>query len=441
MSSEKEPRSKRKFRYLPLTLSIETLGGIATPLVLRGTPLPASRSKVFSTASDNQEAVEIKVMMGESPIAARNLHVASFTLSGIPQARRAEPRIVVNFEVDQECKVKASAVEKTSDSKIVAESEDAQPHLSDHEIRQLLQEAETHRTEDQKLLKLVEANNRAEEVISKTEARLQKRQELSLWSEQDGKIEQALAALGLTLESDNPEEIRAKAEELERLIQYQEYPFQTYPASPFAGGFDDLFPAIFGGLSTAEATSRRESMRAAKAQPPTKDTMSKRASPEEGQPTDKLTASKGMGDQIGKIFGGGEFTLDPNLCFVLMPFAEQMRPIYDDHIRPIVESEELSCLRADEIMGTNVITWDIWEKVNRARFIIADLTGRNSNVFYEVGIAHTLGKEVILLTQSMNDVPFDLKALRCIVYSYTPRGMRDMEKKLRYTIKEIMRSS
>lgn len=73
--------------------------------------------------------------------------------------------------------------------------------------------------------------------------------------------------------------------------------------------------------------------------------------------------------------------------------------------------------------------------------MIADLTGKNANVFYEVGVAHALGKEVILITQTMEDVPFDLKALRCIVYSFTPRGMKEMENKLRTTIREIMKSS
>lgn len=447
MSNKKAPESKRRFKYLPLTLSIETLGGIATPLVLRGTPLPARRSQVFSTASDNQEAIEINVVMGESPIADRNLHIATFLLSGIPQALRGIPQIFVTYAVDQECKVRVNAVEKKSGLEISAESGDAQPHLSDHEIRQLLQQAEANRAEDQKLLKLAESRPRAEGAISKAEAHLRKRQELGLHNPEDKKIDQALAALGLALEKDNPEKIRAKVEELDKLTQHPEG----------FGGFSDIFSDLFGtSMATPkqssgdypstifgmpEATSQRTRERATEAQPPRKDTMDKKTSPGETRPTNKLAAGQRIEDQIGKIFGGGEFTSDPNLCFVLMPFAEDIRPVYDDHIRPIVESEGLSCLREDEIVGTNIITWDIWEKSNRARFIVADLTGRNPNVFYEVGIAHTLGKEVILLAQSMEDVPFDLKALRCIVYSYTPRGMRDMEKKLLATIREIMRSS
>jgi hypothetical protein len=118
-----------------------------------------------------------------------------------------------------------------------------------------------------------------------------------------------------------------------------------------------------------------------------------------------------------------------------------MDPIYLDHIKAIVESEGINCKRADEIHGTNIITFDIWEKINRARFIIADLTGKNPNVFYEIGLAHALGKEVILITQTMDDVPFDLKSIRCIVYSYTPRGMKELEASLIKVIQTTMRSS
>jgi hypothetical protein len=88
-----------------------------------------------------------------------------------------------------------------------------------------------------------------------------------------------------------------------------------------------------------------------------------------------------------------------------------------------------------------VITWDIWERINRARFLIADLTGQNPNVFYELGIAHALGKDVLLLTQDMAHVPFDLKGLRCILYSFTPRGVKEFETKLKATILELMKSS
>ena len=101
---------------------------------------------------------------------------------------------------------------------------------------------------------------------------------------------------------------------------------------------------------------------------------------------------------------------------------------------------ELCAVATTEGSTPSLITRDIWEKINRARFLIADLTGQNPNVFYEVGLAHALGKDVVLLTQTMTDVPFDLKAMRCIVYAYTPPGMKEMETALRATVAALMKS-
>jgi hypothetical protein len=123
-----------------------------------------------------------------------------------------------------------------------------------------------------------------------------------------------------------------------------------------------------------------------------------------------------------------------------MPFGDKYQPIYDDHIRPAIESAGLRCQRADEVAGAKSITWDIWERISCARFLVADLTERNANVFYEVGLAHALSKDVILVTQSMEFVPFDLRSVRCIEYEYTPRGIRAFESKLRVAIDAVMRS-
>ena len=123
-----------------------------------------------------------------------------------------------------------------------------------------------------------------------------------------------------------------------------------------------------------------------------------------------------------------------------MPFEAKLKPVYLDHIRPVVERRGIRCQRADDIVGVNQITRDIWERINRARFIISDLTGQNANVFYELGLAHALSKEVILVTQTMDHVPFDLKSIRCIVYEYTPRGMAEFEARLGETIDALMKS-
>ena len=143
--------------------------------------------------------------------------------------------------------------------------------------------------------------------------------------------------------------------------------------------------------------------------------------------------------RINPIFRGREFLLNEQLVFVLSPFEEPFDLIYKDHIKPTIEGiSGLGCLRADDIYDNRPIMEDIWRCTNEARILIAELTGRNPNVFYETGIAHTVGKEVILITQSMDDVPFDLKHLRCIVYEYTPRGIAALEQNLKNTIFNVL---
>lgn len=175
------------------------------------------------------------------------------------------------------------------------------------------------------------------------------------------------------------------------------------------------------------------------ATPPAPSTVS--APPGEIVPPRKGTGAS-QPPKLGKIFGGGgSFAPDPQLCFVLMPFAPKLQPVYEDHIKPTVEAAGLVCQRADDIAGTNSITWDIWERINRARFLIADLTDQNANVFYELGLAHALSKDVILLTQSMTFVPFDLRALRCIPYDFTPRGVMKLQSTLKETLHLLMRKT
>ena len=143
--------------------------------------------------------------------------------------------------------------------------------------------------------------------------------------------------------------------------------------------------------------------------------------------------------RLNPIFHGREFLVNEQLVFVLSPFLEPFNTIYEDHLKPSVESiQGLSCLRADDIYDNRPIIEDIWRCTNEARILIAELTGRNPNVFYETGIAHTVGKEVILITQSIEDVPFDLKHLRCIVYEYTPRGTQALEENLKNTINNVL---
>jgi hypothetical protein len=121
-------------------------------------------------------------------------------------------------------------------------------------------------------------------------------------------------------------------------------------------------------------------------------------------------------------------------AFVVMPFGPEMDPIYAKHIQPITSKLGLHVARADDFFTTGSIMSDIWSAINRADFIIADCTGRNPNVFYEVGLAHARGKDTILLTQSVEDIPFDLRHLRIIVYDLTPTGRWNLEENLTRTI-------
>jgi len=134
----------------------------------------------------------------------------------------------------------------------------------------------------------------------------------------------------------------------------------------------------------------------------------------------------------------GEKAIDETLCFVLMPFDEKFASIYDAIIKKVVESSELRCIRADEIFGTQPIIQDILEHIQKAKFLIADLTGRNPNVFYELGLAHAMGKEVILITQDLRDVPFDLEHYRCIVYEDSVAGAEKLKKGLMNTLKKVI---
>lgn len=132
-----------------------------------------------------------------------------------------------------------------------------------------------------------------------------------------------------------------------------------------------------------------------------------------------------------------ELEIDEKLCFVLMPFDDRFNSIYEDKIKKIVEDEfKLNCKRADEIFGVGTIIEDIWDYIRKARILVAELTGKNPNVFYELGLAHAMKKDVILITQDIDDMPFDLKHYRCIVYEDSISGAQTLEEKLKNTLKE-----
>jgi guanylate kinase len=127
-------------------------------------------------------------------------------------------------------------------------------------------------------------------------------------------------------------------------------------------------------------------------------------------------------------------------CFVLMPFTDEMRPVYDDHLVKVCSELGISVTRSDQIFSTRPIMDDIREAVISARYVIADLTNDNPNVFYELGVCHAMGKNVILVTQK-TDVPFDVRHIRHIRYEYTPRGMQAFEATLTETLRTLQFSA
>ena len=116
--------------------------------------------------------------------------------------------------------------------------------------------------------------------------------------------------------------------------------------------------------------------------------------------------------------------------FVIMPFSDVVNSVFEDHIQKVCRKIGYECKRADDIFLPNNVMHDVWSMIYNSNVIICDCTGRNPNVFYELGIAHTLGKNVICITQNHEDIPFDIKQIRYIKYDYTKRGMKAFEEKL-----------
>lgn len=136
------------------------------------------------------------------------------------------------------------------------------------------------------------------------------------------------------------------------------------------------------------------------------------------------------------IWKGRKFDADSLTCFALMPFKDPHFEIYETAIVPAVEKQGLRALHAGEIFGNREIVEDIWDSICSARIIVADVTGRNPNVFYELGICHTLGKECIVITQNREDVPFDIRHRRFL--EYDPTKLTSLRSNLGKTIQAVL---
>ena len=196
----------------PLSLGIETLGGVFTRLIDRNTTIPTRKSQVFSTAEDNQNAVTIRVFQGEREMASDNKLLGQFDLVGIPPSPRGMPQIDVTFDIDANGIVNVSAKDKATgkEQKIRIQ---ASGGLSDEDIEKMVQEAETHAEDDKIRRESIEAKNNASALIHSTEKNLEEHGDKI--SETDRtEIESAVQALKDVLESEDTDEIKSKSEAL-----------------------------------------------------------------------------------------------------------------------------------------------------------------------------------------------------------------------------------
>jgi len=201
----------------PLTLSIETLGGVATPLIERNTTIPTRKSQVFSTASDMQTSVEIKVVQGERPMAADNKLLGNFILDGIPPAPRGTPQIEVTFDIDADGILKVSAQDKaTGKSQHITIT--ASSGLSKDEVEKMVKQAEAHAAEDKKRKEEVETRNTADAAAFNAE-KLIKEYGDKIPAEVKNEVEARTTDVKKALEGNDLSAMRAATEALNQAIQ------------------------------------------------------------------------------------------------------------------------------------------------------------------------------------------------------------------------------
>ncbi|AGB49184.1 chaperone protein DnaK [Methanomethylovorans hollandica DSM 15978] len=200
----------------PLTLGIETLGGVATPLIERNTTIPVRKSQIFSTAADSQPSVEIHVLQGERGIASANKTLGRFILDGIPPAPRGIPQVEVTFDIDANgiLHVKAKDLGTGKEQSISIQKPGG---LSDEEINKMVKDAELHAEEDRKRKEQIEVKNTGESLVNAAEKTLKEAGD-SVTADQRSKVESAISELKDALQKDDVEDIKSKTEALQTAI-------------------------------------------------------------------------------------------------------------------------------------------------------------------------------------------------------------------------------